>query len=64
VLRSAGWKSCRSAKSPPTPSSDIATVKKPDTAPPRSAACSAALRPVVAAAAVRMLERIETHIPT
>jgi hypothetical protein len=48
---------------PATPMSDMATVNSPDTAPPRSAACSAALSELVAAAAVRMFVRIDTHIP-
>ena len=43
--------------------SDMATVNSPDTAPPRRAACKAALSELVAAAAVRMLVRIDTHIP-
>ena len=50
-------------KSTPTPSSDIATTKSPDTAPPRSAICSAPLSELVAAAAVRMFVRMLTHIP-
>ena len=42
----------------------MATTKRPDTAPPRSAICSASLRDVRAADAVRMFVRIETHMPT
>jgi len=49
---------------PPTPSRLIATTNRPDTAPPRRAACSARLRLVRAALAARMFERIETNIPT
>ena len=41
----------------------MATVNRPDTAPPRSAVCSAALSDDVAAAATRMFARIETHMP-
>ena len=52
------------AKRPPTPRSDIATTNRPDTAPPRSAICSAALSEVRAADAVRMFARMDTHIPT
>jgi hypothetical protein len=52
------------ANRPPTPSRLIATVNSPDTAPPRSAVCSASFSDVVAAAATRMLVRIETHMPT
>ena len=51
------------AKRPPTPRSDIATVKRPETAPPRNAVCSAALSEVIAAAATRMFVRIDTHMP-
>ena len=42
----------------------MATVNSPDTAPPRSAVCSASLSDVIAAAATRMFVRIETHMPT
>ncbi len=55
---------CTRKYSPPTPSRLIATTNSPDTAPPRSAACSARLRLVRAALAARMLARMETNIPT
>src|SRR5205085_111574 len=45
------------------PSKHIATTNKPATAPPRRAVVNAPLRLVTAAAAVRMLVRIATHIP-
>ena len=54
---------CTIAKSPATPRRLIATTKKPETAPPRRAGCTALLRSFVAPAAVRMLERMATHIP-
>ena len=47
-----------------TPKSDIATTKRPETAPPRRAIRSASFSELRAAEAVRMLERIEIHIPT
>ena len=39
------------------------TTDRPETAPPRRAICSALLRLVVAAAAVRMFARMETNMP-
>jgi hypothetical protein len=42
----------------------MATVNSPETAPPRSAVCSASFSEVIAAAATRMFERIDTHMPT
>ena len=39
------------------------TTERPETAPPRSAIRSALSRLVMAAAAVRMLARMETNIP-
>ena len=50
-------------KSPPTPMSDIAQTKRPATAPPRRAMRRALLSELRAAEAVRMLVRMETHIP-
>ncbi len=41
----------------------MATTESPDTAPPRRAICRALFRLVMAAAAVRMLARMETNIP-
>ena len=41
----------------------MATTKKPETAPPRSAGCSALFMSLVAPAAVRMFARMATHIP-
>ena len=41
----------------------MATTARPDTAPPRRAICRAWLRLVMAAAAVRMLARMDTYIP-
>ena len=39
------------------------TTVSPETAPPRIAICSALLRLVMAAAAVRRLARIDTNMP-
>ena len=39
------------------------TTVRPETAPPRSAICSAWLSDVMAAAAVRRLARIDTNMP-
>src|ERR1700740_1813729 len=52
------------AYKPPTPNRLIATTNKPDTAPPRMAICKPSLRLDRTAAAVRILARIETHMPT
>ena len=52
------------ANNPPTPSRLMATVKRPDTAPPRNAVCSASFSDVIAAAATRMFVLMETHMPT
>ena len=60
----AGAMADSAANRPPTPRRLIATVNSPDTAPPRSAVCSASLSEVIAAAATRMLVRIDTHMPT
>src|SRR5579859_6910431 len=50
-------------KSVPTPSSESATTLSPVTAPPRNEICSALFRLVRAADAVRILLRIDTHMP-
>ena len=59
----AGANCASMAYNPPTPSRLMATVKKPDTAPPLSAVCSAALSDSLAAAATRILARMEIHMP-
>ncbi len=46
-----------------TPIKLSATTKSPDTAPPRSAICSAVLRLVRTALAVRRFARIDTNMP-
>src|SRR5262249_10790432 len=48
---------------PPTPKSDIATTRRPETPPPRKAIRRASFNELRAADAVRMLLRIEIHIP-
>ncbi len=48
---------------PHTPSSESATTRKPETAPPRMATWTASTRLRRAAAAVRTLERTETVMP-
>src|SRR5436309_4156243 len=53
----------KSAYKPPTPKRLMATTNKPDTAPPRMAICKPSLRLDRTAAAVRILARIETHMP-
>src|SRR5688572_12209998 len=53
-----------STNKPPTPSRLMATTNRPDTAPPRRAICSARFRLLRDAEAVRMLVRIDTHMPT
>ncbi len=52
-----------SVYSPLTPSRDMATTSKPDTAPPRSASCTPSCTERVVPAAVRMLARMEIHMP-
>ena len=42
----------------------MATTNKPDTAPPRMAICKPSFRLLRTAEAVRILARIETHMPT
>ena len=48
---------------PHTPSSERATTRKPETAPPRMATCTASTRLRRAAAAVRTLERTLMYMP-
>ena len=48
---------------PVTPSSERATTRKPETAPPRSAAVSASPRLRLAAEAVRWFDCTATNIP-
>src|SRR5919198_439057 len=51
------------AKMPHTPRSDKATTRKPETAPPRIATCTASTRLRRAAAAVRTFERTLMYMP-
>src|SRR5438445_13498869 len=51
------------AYGPPTPKRLMATTNSPETAPPRNAIRNPSLRLDRTAAAVRILARMETHMP-